>query len=141
LEENARLVENLGRLADQLRTLWKPFPGLRVTIPEFHRQTQGIYDKIDQFGLKVEYLEHPVRSDLTFITQLIDAVQAGIQEKDLLQKNLQKKLARNTPPEYIRRTKQAHHLVQKIFTNSQKILCKCRAITQQLLDSLAPQEG
>jgi len=58
----------------------------------------------------------------------------------LLQKNLQKKLARNTPPEYIRRTKQASRQVEKIFANTQKILHKSREITAHLLESLGPQE-
>ncbi len=131
---NAKQIENLGRFADQLKRLWAPFPSLRIVIPEFHRRIQDVYEHVDQFVLKIEYLETPTPEDFRFLRDLIIELQEGIQSKHLLEECVQKKIARNTPREYITRTKRAGTQMQKILKDTKKLLKNSYEIILKLVN-------
>ncbi len=134
----AKQIENLGKMADRLKGLWTPFPGLRLAIPEFHRQIQGVYEHIDQFVLKIEYLENPTPEDFRFHRDLIVELQSGIQCKHLLEESVQKKMSRKAPREYITSTKRAAKKMQKILKETKKVLKICYEIILKLIN-VTPQ--
>ncbi len=127
-------IKTLGKIADQLKRLWTPFPGLRLVIPEFHCRIQDVYEHIDQFILKLEYLESPTPEDFRFLRELIIELQEGIQNKHLLEECVQKKVARNAPREFITRTKRVVNEMQKILKETKKCLKKCYDITLRLVN-------
>ncbi len=131
---NAKQIENLGRFADQLKRLWAPFPSLRIVIPEFLRRIQDVYEHVDQFILKIEYLETPSPEDFRFLRDLIIELQEGIKSKHLLEECVQKKIARNTPREYITRTKRAGTQMQKILKDTKKLLKNSYEIILKLVN-------
>jgi len=135
LSPNLRSVEILGKFADQLKRRWMPFPSLRLAVPEFHRRVQEVYEHVEQLILKVEYLESPTPEDFRFIRDLIMSVRESIQLKYLLDECIQKKVARKTPREYIKRTKYAVRLMQKILKETKNILKNCYEITLKLLST------
>ncbi len=125
-------------MADQLKQLWAPFPSLRLAIPEFHRRIQDVYEHIDQFALKIEYLESPTPEDFRFLRDLIVELQGGIQSKHLLEESVQKKITRKAPREYITRTKHAVSDMQKILKETKKHLKNCYDLILKLLN-ITPQ--
>ncbi len=131
-------IENLGKMADRLKRLWAPFPGLHMAIPEFHRRIQDVYEHVDQFALKIEYLESPTPEDFRFLRDLIVELQEGLQNKHLLEECIQKKVSRKAPREYITRTKRAVNEMQKILKETTKLLKNCYDLILKLL-SVTPQ--
>jgi hypothetical protein len=131
---HAKQIETLGKVADQLKRLWVPFPDLRLVIPEFHRRIQEVYEHVDQFILKVEYLENPAPEDFRFLRDLIIELQEGIKNKHLMEECVQKKIARNAPREFITRTKHAVSTMQKILKGTKKLLKNCYDMTLTLVN-------
>ncbi len=131
---HVKQIENLGKVADQLKRLWAPFPDLRLVIPEFHRRIQDVYEHVDQFILKVEYLENPSPEDFRFLRNLIIELQEGIKIKHLMEECVQKKIARNAPREFITRTKHAVNMMQKILKGTKKLLKTCYDVTLTLVN-------
>ncbi len=134
----AKQIENLGKMADRLKRLWTPFPSLRMAIPEFHRRIQDVYEHIDQFAIKIEYLESPTPEDFRFLRDLTVELQEGIQSKHLLEETVQKKISRKAPREYITRTKHAVNEMQKILKETKKLLKNCYDLILKLLN-VTPQ--
>ncbi len=131
----AKQIENLGKWADLLKRLWAAFPSLRLAIPEFHRRIQDVYEHVDQFAVKIEYLESPTQEDFRFLRDLIVELQGGLQSKHLLEESVQRKITRKAPRDYITQTKRAVKEMQKILKESKKLLKNCYDTILKLIDS------
>jgi len=134
LHLSSKAIEHLGKMAEQLKKIWSSFFEMRLLIPEYHRYIQNVYNHIDQFVLKIEYLESPTLEDFRFLRDLIIELQAAIQNKHLLKECIQKKVARKIPQEYITQTKRAITSMEKILNDTRKILNTCYKIILKLLN-------